>query len=243
MDQNNYIDQDEENEFTLKWKLFLLTSNHLRQRELMLVAIRTATDFSKIDVTALLVEPHTEELRCVTTMRGSSDEVVTKLSDGYIEVPNKYQRQKGIGTVCFNEVVGWALAHHPTSILYPLKVFEHLSTEFPAEKRDAWYGRFGITFEYEPGRTHPMAQGESNNELISELRTIDVTEMKKIKQLGLPQFLHDVEAELVSMKRVKLEDDEILLRQNRTIKRLKLLSIGLSAVLIALTVFHFVRSA
>lgn len=209
----------------------------------MLVAIRSATDCSKIDVTALLIEPYAEELRRATTMSGSSDEVVTKLSDGYIEVPNKYWRQKGIGTVCFNEVVGWALAHHPTSILYPLKVFEHLSTEFPSEKRNAWYGRFGITFEYEPGRTHPMAQGESNNELISELRTIDVTEMKKVKQLELPQFLHDVEAELSSMKREKLEDDRILLAQKRTIKRLTLLSIGLSVALIVLALNHFARSA
>ncbi len=191
-------------------------------------------DNSRIDVAAFEIYDFDIPARRIVSMTGKKGNCFVRVTDGYLLIENRNMRGLGIGTVCFNEVIRWALTNHPEELLHPIQVFEHLASEFPPDARDRWYGGFGFVFKYEEGRSHPKAQGESVNKYVKELNVKE----KNIKQFPLLQFLSETETAMKQAQQARDEAEDYVNRHHAKVKALSYATGLLFAALILSLMFN-----
>jgi GNAT superfamily N-acetyltransferase len=219
---------------SLSWKIVQLKPKRGRRQAKIVLAIRKALDNSQIDVAAYEIFDFDIPPRRIVSMTGKKGNCFVRVTDGYLLIENPNMRGLGIGTVCFNEVIRWALINHPEELLHPIQVFEHLANEFPPDARDRWYRGFGFVFKYEEGRSHPKAQGESVNKYVKELNVKE----QNIKQLPLLQFLSETEAAMKQAQKARDEAEDYIERHHAKVRALSYTTGVLFAALILSLMFN-----
>ena len=128
--------------------------------------------------------------------------------DGFVLIEDSDLREKRIGTYLMNEVVSWA-KQWPEAKVKPVKLYKVQATNDNKARRNRFYERFGLVFEYSDSN---KSEGKSNEMFASELIEVD-TWRKNIKKQKINEFLCDI---LRENRRYKAENK----RNLNEIKRL-----------------------
>ena len=111
-----------------------------------------------------------------------------RLSNGFVLIEQLKLRNLGLGTYFFAQVVLWARQVAPQGDVQAIKLSVHQARDAEArDRRNAFYERFGFTFEYRTVNGIDRAEGSSLPISVSDLTIPNISE--RIEVLPLQKFL------------------------------------------------------
>ncbi|WP_197342427.1 hypothetical protein [Ralstonia solanacearum] len=149
-------------------------SGNLGQERLELVAYRLDTQS--------FLRARKKEMVCQMSARRSFG---VKLTNGFVIIEQESLRSLNIGSLCFNEIVKWALHIAPNDDVEPITLLASHASTYDVEnleRRYRFYRQFGIRFAVDD-RESPPRQAESEPMKAGELVSHDMSKFPNIDEL------------------------------------------------------------
>lgn len=192
--------QENENFQGMAWRLIRVDDSHrststvpakaIRQTRtplFVMVGTRQVTVYGgeKFELVALTTAG---ELVCEMSAAASRWERV-KLTNGYVLVEQSQLRGLRLGSFCFNQVVCWAKTQCPDSEVETIQLRASDASGVNRHRRNAFYEKFGIRFDYSTVDGVENAAGESQAMKARELVSRAPADFPNIVEIDMPHLV------------------------------------------------------